>query len=308
MRTREQLKELQALPLDRKTGFTISRIVEFYNKTNGKCYVSYSGGKDSCVLLHIARKLYFDIPVVFCDTGLEYPEVKEHVAITEDVQVIRPSINFREVIDGFGYPVVSKEVAQTIRKARMGQRDAISKLDGTRLDTKTGKISQYNIPKYKYLLDAPFKISEQCCDTLKKEPFKRYEKETGRKPILGTMASESVMRRSNWMRYGCNSFDGKRIISRPMSFWTEQDVLHYIFVRGIKIPSVYGEVTYSAVDKKWLTTGVSRTGCIFCLFGLKYDGPINRFDRLKISHPKLYKYCIDILGLDKVIAFLQGAQ
>lgn len=300
MRTREQLSKLQALPLERKIGFTAARISEFYQKTNGKCYVSLSKGKDSLVLLAIARKLYIDIPVVFCDTGLEYPEVKN--LPIDGVEVIRPDVSFKDVIEQKGYPVVSKEVAQTVYKARKGQSDAIAKLNGTRIDRKTGKLSQFNIPKYKYLLDAPFKISHLCCDELKKKPFKRYEKRTGNKPILATMADESVLRRTNWIRYGCNSFEGKRTISQPMSFWTEQDVLEYICRTGISIPSVYGDIVFE--NGKYITTGVNRTGCIFCLFGLKYDGPENRFDKLKISHPQLYKYCMENLGIKQVLGYL----
>ena len=304
MRTRDELKSLQLLPLHRKVGFTIARIVEFYNKTNGKCYVSCSKGKDSLVLLHIARKVYPNIPAVFCDTGLEYPEVKNFPV--DNITVIRPNVSFKKVIEDYGYPVQSKEVSQTIYEARKGQKDAIAKLNGTRLDPKTGKISQYNIPQHKHLLDAPFKISHRCCDELKKKPFKRYEKLTGNKPILGTMADESVMRRTNWLRYGCNSFDGKRTISQPMSFWTEQDVLRAILAAKIKIPSVYGDIVFP--DDKSAhceLTGVSRTGCIFCLYGLKYDGPEDRFHKLEKSHPALYDYCMTALGLKDVVTYMR---
>ena len=304
MRTREQLKSLQLLPLHRKVGFTAARITEFYHKTNGKCYVSCSKGKDSLVLLHIARKIYPDIAAVFCDTGLEYPEVKN--LEVENVTIIRPDVSFKTVLEKYGYPVQSKEVSQTIYEARLGQKDAIAKLDGTRLNSKTGEISQYNITQHKHLLDAPFKISHRCCDELKKKPFKKYEKLIGNKPILGTMAAESVMRRTNWLRYGCNSFDGKRTISQPMSFWTEQDVLRYIYATKIKIPSVYGDIVFP--DDKSLTcktTGVSRTGCVFCLYGLKYDGPEDRFHKLRKTHPQLYFYCMENLNMSLPLAYMR---
>ena len=302
-RTREQLKKLQELPLYRKVGFTVARITEFYNKTNGKCYVSCSKGKDSLVLLHIARKIYPNIPAVFCDTGLEYPEVKN--LPVDNLTVIRPTVSFKEVLEKYGYPVQSKEVSQTIYKARMGQKDAIAKLNGTRVDTKTGKISQYNIPQHKHFLSAPFRISHMCCEELKKKPFKRYEKMTGNKPILATMAAESSMRRTNWLRYGCNSFNGKRTISQPMSFWTEQDVLRTIYYQNIKIPSVYGELVQNTDSVSLGLSGVSRTGCIFCLYGLKYDGTEDRFHKLEKSHPALYEYCMNALGLKEVLEYLR---
>lgn len=301
MRTREQLKTLQQLPLERKVGFTAARIAEFHSKTNGKCYVSCSKGKDSLVLLHIARAIYPDIQAVFCDTGLEYPEVKNHHV--ENITVIRPSVSFKTVIEEYGYPIISKEVSQTIYEARKGYASVLSKLNGTRIDKKTGQKSTHNIPQHQYLLDAPFKISHKCCKELKKKPFSLYEKQTGNYPIVATMASESVMRRTNWIRNGCNSFNGKRNISQPMSFWTEQDILTYIKLKGISIPSVYG--TIESKDGKYKCSGVSRTGCIFCLFGLKYDGPENRFDKLAKSHPELHRYCMENLGIKKVIEFLE---
>lgn len=116
--TRERLKELQALPLERKVGFTAARIAEWYDHYNGKVYVSFSGGKDSTVLLHIARILYPDIKAVFVDTGLEYPEIKEFVKTFDNVDIIRPKLTFKEVIDKHGYPVISKEVSKIVKEAR----------------------------------------------------------------------------------------------------------------------------------------------------------------------------------------------
>ncbi len=71
----ERLKELQALDLNRKIMITQTRIIEWYEHYNGQVCVSFSGGKDSTVLLHIARKLYPNITAVFSKTGLEYPEI-----------------------------------------------------------------------------------------------------------------------------------------------------------------------------------------------------------------------------------------
>ena len=74
--TQEDLKTMQAWSLERKIQVTQTRIIEWYQKFNGKVCVSFSGGKDSTVLLHIARQLYPDIEAVFVDTGLEYPEIR----------------------------------------------------------------------------------------------------------------------------------------------------------------------------------------------------------------------------------------
>ena len=92
--------------------------------------------------------------------------------------------------------------------------------------------SQFSQEKYKFFLDAPFEISNRCCNIMKKNPAHIYHKETGRNPIIATMASESRLRTQKWIENGCNGFDLKIPTSNPMSFWTEQDVLLYIKLYG----------------------------------------------------------------------------
>lgn len=86
----QRLKELQALPLERKVLITQSRILEWYNYWNGQVYVSFSGGKDSTVLLHIVRNLFPDVEAVFVDTGLEYPELRAFVKTFDNVTCLKP--------------------------------------------------------------------------------------------------------------------------------------------------------------------------------------------------------------------------
>lgn len=88
--------------------------------------------------------------------------------------------------------------------------------------------SMFSLEKYKFFLDAPFEISNKCCDVMKKDPVHRYTKETGRQPITAQMAEESRLRTQKWLQHGCNAFEATNPISNPMSFWTEQDVLKYI--------------------------------------------------------------------------------
>ena len=114
----ERLKELQALPLERKIQITQTRIIEWYQHYNGNVCVSFSGGKDSTVLLHIARQLYPSIPAVFSNTGLEYPEIQRFVKSFDNVDIVTPSMNFGQVISTYGYPLIGKEVAEAIYYAR----------------------------------------------------------------------------------------------------------------------------------------------------------------------------------------------
>lgn len=110
--TKDDLKQMQSWSLERKTQVTQTRIIEWYERFEGDVYVSFSGGKDSTVLLDLARRIYPDIPAVFIDTGLEYPEIKNFVKTKENVTIIKPEMSFREVIKKYGYPLISKEVTQ----------------------------------------------------------------------------------------------------------------------------------------------------------------------------------------------------
>ena len=114
----ERLKELQSLPLERKIQITQTRIIEWYQHYDGQVCVSFSGGKDSTVLLHIARQLYPGIPAVFSNTGLEYAAIQRFVKTYDNVDIIVPQMRFDEVISTYGYPLIGKEVAEAIHYAR----------------------------------------------------------------------------------------------------------------------------------------------------------------------------------------------
>ena len=116
--TAERLAELQALPLDRKIQISQARIIEWYQKNHGNVVVSFSGGKDSTVLLHLVRTLYPDVPAVFSNTGLEYPEIQRFVRSVPNCTIVTPKMRFDQVISTYGYPLIGKEVAEAIYYAR----------------------------------------------------------------------------------------------------------------------------------------------------------------------------------------------
>ena len=179
------LAQMQSLPLKYKVIMTQQRIKAWYEYWNGQVYVSRSGGKDSDVLGDIVKKMYPGVPHVFVNTGLEHDSVMKHGIAVSD-EVIRPEMRFDDVIIKYGYPIISKEVSQTIYEARRYNETTgtyiyrMNKLNGNHLD-KNGEKSQYNMEKYKFLLDAPFKISNMCCNVMKKKPAHIYEKKTKNK-------------------------------------------------------------------------------------------------------------------------------
>lgn len=299
---------MQSLPLEvkiRKSKQRISEWIEEFGEDG--VYVSFSGGKDSTVLMDLVRSDYPNVEAVFVNTGLEYPSVRKFAESKDNVTVIRPKMNFREVIINYGYPVISKEVSLFIHEMQMPQTEKNYntrnlRLKGIRSDgtkANNGKIPD----KYMFLIKAPFKISNQCCNMMKKKPAKLFEKENGKKPFIGTMADESRVRERQWLKNGCNAFNIKNPASCPISFWTENDVLTYIHEKNIPIAEAYGEVVVKGSECgqisianmlsdyrecQFCTTGRSRTGCVFCMFGIVQD--LKRFVQLKEMEPKLYSY------------------
>lgn len=227
------LRQMQSLSLPEKIQMTRRRITEWVDEFGeDRVYVSFSGGKDSTVLLDIARKDYPNIEAIFVNTGLEYPSVSRFALSKENVKELRPTMNFCDVIVKYGYPIIGKEVSNVVDEARRlkyGKTKTIRmmRLNGELLD-QNGNKSSYNCEKYRFLLNAPFNISDKCCDVMKKKPFATYEKRNHIFPIIGQMAEESRKRMQGWIHSGCNGFSLKRPQSNPMAFWTEQDVLTYI--------------------------------------------------------------------------------
>lgn len=335
---KNMLSQLQALPLDRKIQITQNRLIEWFTAWGGLCYVSFSGGKDSTVLADIAaqvcKMLEYKLILWFSDTGLEYPEIKTHVDkmgkylegkyhIDVETMIDYPKdkdgkrITFRQVIEKYGYPIISKEVARDVGRyqknkginSKTGEETYASKLLHGTVYLNNGKPSRFNKQQWFYLTDAPFKISNTCCDVMKKNPSHKFEKERRLKPIIATMAEESSLRKSQWIKQGCNSYDLNNPASKPISFWTEQDILEYICRYDIPIASVYGEIKQDD-NGLYYTTGCERTGCVFCGFGCHLEREPNRFQQLKDTHPKLYEYCMKSwdkggLGLDEVLNYIK---
>lgn len=332
MRNKEELKSLQSLPLHQKVALTQARIEEWVDEFGEEgVYIAWSGGLNSTVLRHIVLQMYPGIESVFSNTGLEFPEIQKFVFAAqrrgENVTVVRPKMRFDQVIKKYGYPIISKDVSEKIRKGRKNIRDGNYSLRLCQLGVKRGEYgtvdrgeydydgavegSKFSCKKYRPLLDVDFLISDECCGIMKKEPMQKFEEKTGKRPILGQLTEESMKRETAWIKTGCNAFDAKKPQSNPIAFWTSQDCLEYVKKYNLEIPSVYGDVVYAEdpeqirwgdtvpemtdldgdEQRKLTTTGCKRTGCIFCAFGAHCNDD-TRFVDLKRTHPRLYEYCI----------------
>ena len=308
--TKEDLRTMQAWPLERKIQVTQTRILEWYTKFEGKVYVSFSGGKDSTVLLDLARRVCPDIEAVFVDTGLEFPEIREFVKTKENVTWLKPEMNFRRVIETYGYPLGSKHIAKVIEAYQKGKQWVLKYIDPCNPKYIEAGASRFSLSKrwVDFAHDTDVKVSNKCCDVMKKKPLHKYKAKSGKYPIVGTMASEGVQREHAWLLNGCNAFNSKNPKSQPMSFWTEQDVLQYLKEFNVSYCSVYGEIIEDK-NGKLHTTGQDRTGCVFCGFGAHLEKEPNRFQMLKQTHPKLWNYCMKPwdeggLGMKEVLEYI----
>ena len=335
--TYKDLKTMQSWPLERKIRVTQTRIIEWYQRYSGNAAVSFSGGVDSTVLLDLARRCYPDMEAVFVNTTLEFPEIIKFVKSFDHVTILKPKITYRNVIEKYGYPVISKEISNYVHRMRINAdcmeayknkihlqsaewlRENLDAIPFSFLKCMLGlskeRVEKFRetgvLPKSKFaipsewhsLIEAPFEISDRCCYHLKKAPVKKYCNETGRRMIIGTLAEESMLRKQIWLKQGCNAFDASEPKSTPLSFWTAQDILRYLKLTNIPYCPLYGDII-KGEDDKLKFTGYQRTGCAGCLYGCHLEETPNRMQKLKDTHPSIYNYLFGKLGYGPVCDFV----
>lgn len=312
MSNAEILKIRQRLPLaDKvlKTKLVLKQFIESHGGEDG-CYVSFSGGKDSVALAflvstpmkHLFPEFPYpdldlcwpDIPWVFANTGVELPDIVQFVKSLEKdhpIEIILPSMTFRQVVKKYGYPVISKEQAQFIREARTTKSDRLRDIRLNGRENGRSKVSE----KWKIYLapDAPM-VSHMCCFKLKKAPFKKYEKSTGRVGILGTMAEESQLRAQQYSKHGCIIENKDRSLCTPMGFWRTQDVWDVIHRGNLPYCQVYNEPE------------IDRTGCSGCMFGVTSVERFEKFKYLARVYPKWFWVYWEINGMKDHFRLITG--
>jgi 3'-phosphoadenosine 5'-phosphosulfate sulfotransferase (PAPS reductase)/FAD synthetase len=285
------------------------RAWEFYNheEIDGNAYVAV-GGLDSITLLLFLRSIGINVPGV----SVSVLEDKSIQRIHEQLGVIglKPLRSKVNVIQEFGFPVLSKEIAGKIallqnpsEKNKTVRHAIITGETGEYGGNRTGtrmKLPQkwlelfggyenenegvnYRVPD--------FKVSEKCCYYLKEKPCDDYSRETGRFPYMGLMASEGGRRQKALMIHGCNYISPGTKRSCPFAIFNRQDILTLALELEVPIPEIYGEIVRDS-DGTLRTTKAQRTGCSMCGFGIHldtYKRP-HHFDLLREQNPKEWEF------------------
>lgn len=274
--TIEELHNRINWTLEQKIFHSLEVISRFINDFPD-CNVSFSGGIDSTVLLHLVRMIDKNRLAVFANTTNEFSDIIKFVKSKENTIIVNPEVTFKDTVKEYGFPLVSKKVARMItdlknptHKNQASRNLYLTgiKRDGTK--TKSFKLAK----KWHFLIDAEFDLTSKCCDILKKNPLKELSKNG---TIIGTMAADSETRKGAYLKTGCINNIGKKCM--PLSIWTKKDVNEFIKKYKINYAEIY--------DK-----GETNTGCAYCGFGCQFDK--TRFDRLKKLEPKRYEQMMEL--------------
>lgn len=268
------LRERQAWTLPQKIDHSLGVIEAFASWFEGNVYVSFSGGKDSVVMLSLVEMILPQVQCVFVMTGCESPSVCRFVREQQqhhNIEIIRPEKTLRQVFAEYGFPLVSKRTAHDIECVRRNPYCKSSR-------NKLWLGNPHHIPeRWMYLLNEPYQVSARCCFWLKHQPAYEYHKRTGLNPYIGLLASESYQRTLGYIQQGgCNVFEvsGKNHPrSLPLAIWTDDDVWAYIRDRRLSLPDIYEQ-------------GAIRTGCMGCGFGAHLN--TSGIDTMQRLWPKWY--------------------
>lgn len=281
--------------LDTKITKAMERIESLFYETNGKCYLSFSGGKDSTVLLALIKMCVElgtiePITAVFSNTGIELGATVDFVKWCKEnyypnIEVIRPEKPFAYVINKYGKPIKSKMKSEFIGRWQRNKDESqlsfqymLGVGDNGKTYAKT-KIADKDM----HMLHDEFdiKVSNKCCDILKKKPFEKYNKDHDVKGyILGERMAEGGVREmaaAKRLENGgklCTKTKGNYIIKLPIIDWTDEDIDTFIEKYNVPLSKAYTE------------QGYERTGCFLCPFSLQLS---ENLKKLHDHEPNRYK-------------------
>lgn len=336
--------EIKKWKLKDKIFFSKTKIKEFIKhceKNNiNEITISFSGGKDSTVLLDLVVRTHLEmkskiklIPIYAAEITFSstLPFIKEVISEYQKINKCLYNLDFKlpimpwkYILEQKGFPIYSKQFATLLnRLKRCKTHNGISKMCFGIEQTARYKISKTRL----FLLDDDmmkdhninneYKIrlfSEKCCNYVKGNV-----KKDKRPSFIGTMASESFMREKSWYNFGCNIFHKNKLMSRPLSIWTSENIWEYIKKNKILVNPAYN-FDYNANEQN---LRFERLGCSACPFGSSMEELIykrkykntdtdewffdnsykimNRFEKLKEYSPALYKSQIWLTGMYKVL-------
>ena len=313
---KSQMLAMQALPYEVKVKRAERRAFEFIEKLDDmglNAHVSV-GGLDSIVLLMFLQKIGIDIPAISVSALEDRSIQKIHKEL--GVIPIKPGKSKTEILQEFGFPVISKKIAgkidtlqhpteknKTVRHAiitgECGAQGHFAKNSRMKMPQKwlelfAGYENENEGVNYQI---APFLVSNKCCLYMKEKPCDEWAKQNNSKPFLGLMASEGGQREDALTEHGCNYFGKGVIRSAPFAPFLRNDLLQLALDLGAPIPEIYGEIKKDE-DGQLYTTGAQRTGCSMCGFGVHMEKRPHRFDRLRERNPKewefwMYRCCTD---------------
>lgn len=297
--------ELKKLPIESKVKITNQIISDWYENHEGRVFVAFSGGFKSSLLLYFVRKMYPEVPAVFVDNELEYPEIKRFAITTSNTEVIYPKRKYQEVIEKFGYQVISKEVSENVASYRnTGSEKALRMLKGI---LRNGKPNLFSKHDFSYLIDAPFKISRQCCLQMKHQPLQTYASKNKLAMFKGNTSSRAVnILSTSELRSFCNRYKDSYYLSHsyPLYFWLPSEILGYLYRHQIRHPTYRGEIYYDKYSHLYMTREKGERGCLLCLCNLdKYDRE-KKFVKMKEKYPEYYSRAFMYHHYGKVCDFL----
>ena len=295
--TYADLQRWQALSLPEKEEWAHATITKALKDTQLQS-LAFSGGKDSTVLLHLIRQHKPDIPVIYGNTTIEFPECVQFTrnlvkAWSLNFYEARPDVSFWWVVGEYGWPLMGKTfgVGGVAHKSSREQFFEDLMQEG-RL---TGQ----------YKIQAEIPISSACCTFLKERPSQKLQKQMGIECVfLGILASESRQRMFNFLKYGEYYYakNQKMYKCHPLAIWTDDDIWAYIHKYKLPYAKLYDMGYYNNFGE-WI--GHKRNGCMFCGMDLRF--PNNHLSIMRRTHPKIWRFLMIKKGLGKVLMSLRFA-
>lgn len=325
-----QFRKNQMEPYESKRSRAVNLAWEFYRNidVDGKCYVAV-GGLDSITLYLFLRSIGIDVPAVSVSSLEDRSIQKVHkalgvISLKSAKDKNGRTYNKTRVIQDFGWPVISKEVAGKISHLQHPTEDNATVRHAI-VTGETGAQGGYQTESKMQLKQrwlklfagadpegaelgyaaAEFLVSDRCCYYLKEKPCDDYHKETGRWPYMGLMASEGGRREKALAVNGCNYISKNTRRSAPFATFYRDDILRLALEMdewyqknsdlfpGPKletiVPAIYGKIV---VDEKGKlqTTDAQRTGCSMCGFGIHMEERPHRFDLLWERNRKEWEF------------------